>query len=140
MRAPPAVILVRHAESQHHVLGLTGGWTDTSLTERGQRQAAIVAMRLRRELGAARVRVYSSDLRRAVETADVIAKSFGVTADLDARLREHNNGVAANLTHEEARARWPEWYGRSLPLDEAIYPESETARQLYDRCAGFIDT
>jgi len=139
MSRPPVVILVRHGESQHHVLGLTGGWTDTPLTQLGEKQARLVAARLRRELGDAPVRVVTSDLVRAAQTAEAIAAAFGVTAELDDRLREHNNGEAANLTHDEARARWPEWYGEPLPLDTVIYPGSETARAFFERCAGFID-
>ena len=138
MATSRTVILVRHGESEHHVRGLTGGWTDTPLTPLGQRQAALVAARLRAELSDASVRVITSDLMRAAQTAEAIAKAFGVPVETDARLREHNNGDSANLTHEEARTRWPDWYGRSLPLDEAIYPGSETARQLYDRSAAFI--
>jgi probable phosphoglycerate mutase len=139
MSRPPVVILVRHGESRHHVLGLTGGWTDTPLTPLGEQQAQLVAARLERELAGASVRVYTSDLKRAAQTAASIAAALGVAAEPDARLREHNNGDAADLTHDEARERWPDWYGRPLPLDEVIYPGSETARAFFDRCAAFID-
>lgn len=139
MPAPPVVILVRHAQSQHHVMGLTGGWTDTPLTDLGHEQARLVAARLGDELGQMPVRLITSDLKRAAQTAAAIGTALGVQVEADARLREHNNGESANLTHEQALARWPDWYGKPLPLDEAIYPGSETARELYTRARGFID-
>jgi probable phosphoglycerate mutase len=33
------IILIRHAESEHNILGLTGGWSDTQLTDKGRKQA-----------------------------------------------------------------------------------------------------
>ena len=38
MPPPPAIIIVRHGQSEHHVRGLTGGWTDTPLTALGHGQ------------------------------------------------------------------------------------------------------
>jgi probable phosphoglycerate mutase len=89
---PQAVILVRHGQSEHHVRGLTGGWTDTPLTALGHEQARLLAARLRAELPEQDVSVVTSDLARASQTATHIADAFGITHALDARLREHNNG------------------------------------------------
>lgn len=99
---PPLVILVRHAESEHHVRGLTGGWTDTPLTALGHEQARRLASRLHHELGDRPIRVLTSDLRRARETADHVSAALGIEPVLDRRLREYNNGAAANLTLDEA--------------------------------------
>jgi probable phosphoglycerate mutase len=96
LQKPRLAILVRHAQSEHHVLGLTGGWTDTPLTALGHEQSRLVAARLTDELGVTPVRLYSSDLVRAHETARHIGEAFGVEAVLDERLREHNNGECAN--------------------------------------------
>jgi len=59
------IILVRHAQSQHHVNGLTGGWTDTGLTDLGRRQAAYLVSRLKQELEGKLVRMVCSALKRA---------------------------------------------------------------------------
>ena len=95
-------------------------------------------MRLAQELDGARVSLYTSDLVRASQTAEAIAGALGVKPVADARLREHNNGECANLTHEEAFERYPGVYGQVLPLDEAAYPGAETARALFDRAGAFI--
>jgi probable phosphoglycerate mutase len=136
---PPLVILVRHTESQHHVARLTGGWTDTPLTERGREQAARTGRRLRDELSGRRVRLYSSDLLRAAETASLIGEALGVAVEPEPLLREHNNGECAGLTHDEAAARYPDTWLMPVPLDRRPYPGAETPREFYARAGAFID-
>lgn len=133
------VILVRHAESEHHVKRLSGGWTDTPITELGHQQAHLVAQRLKLELGETPVRLFSSDLLRTQDTARHIADALGVEPMLDERLREFNNGEAAGLTIEELERRFP---GPAQPwgLDHRQWPSGETWREFYARAGGFIDT
>jgi probable phosphoglycerate mutase len=139
MPSPPLIVIVRHAQSQHHVLRLTGGWTDTPLTEVGHEQARLVAARLAEELRGRRVSLYSSDLQRAAQTAQHLSEALGAPIELDARLREHNNGAAANLTIEEAAKRWPDTWAVPVPLDTRAYEGAETPREFYDRAGAFID-
>ncbi|MBD3404563.1 MAG: histidine phosphatase family protein, partial [Candidatus Lokiarchaeota archaeon] len=61
------LILVRHGESHHIVEDISGGWTDTPLTERGQRQAQAVANRLFDMFDSRDFTLFSSDLMRASE-------------------------------------------------------------------------
>lgn len=133
-----SVILIRHAESEHHVKGLSGGWTDTPLTELGHRQAEAAAVRLRAELGGIPVRLFSSDLLRTQDTARHIADAFGVEPVLDWRLREFNNGEAANLTIDETRRRWPET-SRPWKPDHRQWPGGETMREFHSRAGAFLD-
>jgi probable phosphoglycerate mutase len=138
MPPPRLIILARHGQSEHHVRRMTGGWTDMPLTALGHEQSRRLAARLKAELGDASVAVYTSDFQRAAETAAHVAAAFGVEAIVDARLREHNNGAAANMTIEEARAAFP---GAQEPwlIDDHPYPESESGRELFERAAGFLD-
>lgn len=135
--ARPIVILVRHAESEHHIRRLSGGWTDTPLTELGREQAEAVANRLKREV-AGPVRVYTSDLKRAAETAAPIAAAFAVPAIGDWRLREHNNGEAIDLTIDEMLERFPQ---RPFPHppDHRPFPGGETAREFRARVDSFME-
>jgi probable phosphoglycerate mutase len=131
------IILVRHAQSEHHVNGLTGGWTDTGLTDLGRRQAACLASRLKQESEHTPVRFYCSDLKRALETAEIVGQEIGITPQLVPELREFNNGVAAGMMREEADKLRRE---PSEPLsDWQPYPQSETLGQFYRRVAGFMD-
>jgi broad specificity phosphatase PhoE len=65
------------------------GISDSPLNEEGRRQLARTAMRLAGEEIHA---VYASDLRRAIESAEPIARAHGLTVRTDARLREQNLG------------------------------------------------
>lgn len=133
----PTLIVVRHAESVHHVTGLTGGWTDTGLTELGQRQAGLLAARLRGELGRQPLRILSSDLQRARQTADPIGRALGRSIELVPALRELDNGAAAGMTQEQARGIAVE---PSPPLlDWQPYPGAETWRRFYARVVGFME-
>jgi len=139
MTSPRLIVIVRHAQSEHHVLRLTGGWTDTPLTEAGHEQARVLAARLTAELAGHRVSLYSSDLQRAAQTAEHLGAAFRAPVSFDERLREHNNGAAANMTIEEAAARYPETWDINVPLDMRAYEGAETPREFNDRAGAFID-
>lgn len=85
---PTRLVFIRHADSVHKVKGVVGGPLGCQgLTDLGQQQARGLAGRLANELAAAGpVAVYSSVLRRAVETASPIAAALGVSAAEDCGL------------------------------------------------------
>jgi broad specificity phosphatase PhoE len=97
------IYLVRHAQSVHHVTQLTGGWTDTGITELGRRQAELTGTRLASLIDdESTVSFISSDLKRAKETGGILSGHMGLEMVLDSGLRELNNGSAAGLTRQEA--------------------------------------
>jgi|ERR1019366_1495252 probable phosphoglycerate mutase len=135
---PKHITLIRHGESQHHVKGLTGGWTDTGLTEQGNRQAEAAARELATwDLGTG-VELISSDLLRARETTEAITRQLkGIAPVYYSELRELNNGRAKGLTREAAKKI-------ALPVttptcDWIPYPEAENWRMLSARAWGFMD-
>jgi broad specificity phosphatase PhoE len=131
------LFLVRHGESEHHVRGLTGGWTDLPLTARGLEQAARTAEHLARTIGDRPVSLFSSDLRRASMTAATIAERLGLSVVEDPGLRELNNGRAAGLTQAEAKDR--ELPRTEPAVDWTPYPEAETWRAMTDRVAECME-
>ncbi len=138
MTTPRDLILVRHGESEHHVRGLTGGWTDTALTDRGRYQAERVGRALAATSCQADTWFLSSDLLRARQTAEIIAKHTGIRPEFHAKLRELNNGAAKNKTLEEAKQI-------ALPLtkpavDWGPYPEAESWRTMTNRLMAFLAT
>ncbi len=135
----PLIILVRHGEAEHLVSNLTGGWTDTSLTENGRLQAKAVAEWLHEELHGKKLNLYCSDLKRAKETAEPIAEVLGLSPGYYIELREKNNGKAAGLTVEEAEKYFTEPPSNKFPLDWLPYEGGETWRQFYARVCGFMD-
>lgn len=132
-----AIVLVQHCQSEHHVNDLTGGWTDTPLTDLGRRQAVCVAGRLKDMIGDAPCRIWTSDLKRAFQTADVIGQEFRLVPVQVRDLREFNAGIAAGKTRawaKEHAARGPE-----TNLDRQPFPESETPRTFYERTVRCLD-
>lgn len=97
------LLLLRHAESEWNAQGRWQGQSDTSLTERGRRHAAEAGPLL-----AAFDMLVSSDLRRARESAELIAAGAGIEAIItEPRLRERNAGPWQGLTRDEIERDWP---------------------------------
>jgi len=88
------IYVVTHTESRHHVQRRVGGWYDSGLTGRGQRQADAVATRLGALIATPAPRLVSSNLTRARETAARIATRFDVPLEQSGDLRELSYGVA----------------------------------------------
>jgi broad specificity phosphatase PhoE len=123
------ILLARHGESDWNRSKRWQGFTDRPLTEVGRQQAAVLAERLEdTELDA----VYSSDLRRARETAEVVARSKGLPVETTPDLREVDVGSWSGLTRAEAEARHPEGYARWLQGAEG-WEDGETYGQLGER-------
>ncbi|MGD9496936.1 MAG: histidine phosphatase family protein [Armatimonadota bacterium] len=97
------IILVRHGQADHALRGLMGGWTDSSLTDLGREQARVTGEHLATLLGESDFGVYSSDLRRAQQSAEIIGECVGLAPIYDEDLREFNNGEAANLSVNAAQ-------------------------------------
>ncbi len=106
------IILVRHAQSVWNEIGRWQGHADPPLAESGREQARAVA----RRLGSWPIdAIYSSDLIRAVETAQAIGEATGLEPIIDPRWRERGFGAAEGLTAEEIAAQYPEaWASRAF--------------------------
>jgi broad specificity phosphatase PhoE len=102
---PTTLILLRHGETEWNLSGRWQGQAaDTRLTELGRQQARVVALRLRSYPIHA---IYSSDLLRAFETAQIVGQALGVAPLADPALRESDIGAWTGLTWEEIAARFP---------------------------------
>lgn len=131
------LFLLRHGEADHLVRDLMGGWSDTHLTERGRLQARRAGQRLAQLLAGQPFQFYCSDLARARETADEVARVLGVEPVLAPEAREWNNGDAANLTREQAKRIELPCIGNRL--DWIGFPRAESWRQMNLRIRGFLD-
>jgi len=105
------LLLARHGETDWNRARRWQGHADRPLTERGWAQAAALAERL---ADIALDAVYASDLRRARDTAAVVAARQGIEVIELRELREVDVGSWEGLTREEAEARFPEGYRRWL--------------------------
>jgi broad specificity phosphatase PhoE len=101
--------LVRHGETDWNEEDRWQGHHDLPLSASGRAQAAAAAARLADER---LTQLHSSDLRRAAETAQVIAEACALDVQSSAALREIDVGNWAGLTRSEAKERFPEGYAR----------------------------
>ncbi len=98
------LLLIRHGETQWNTEARIQGHRDIGLSERGLRQARVLARFLASSAIAA---VYSSDLSRASATAQPLADALALALRTDVRLRERGFGLFEGSTYEEAQANWP---------------------------------
>lgn len=106
MTAVKDLFVVTHTQSIHHLENKVGGWYDTDLTPRGRQDAEATAERLVALVGQREVEIFSSDLRRASQTAAAIAKRFERPVTETADLREISYGVAGGQPQEWLDARY----------------------------------
>ncbi|HVE91882.1 MAG TPA: histidine phosphatase family protein [Actinomycetota bacterium] len=98
-------LIVRHAESEWNALGRWQGWGDPPLSPVGREQAAAAVSRLRGLRGA----VAASSLRRARETAEIIAAGLGLRPpEIHDGLREIDVGEWTGRTHAEIARDYPD--------------------------------
>lgn len=103
--------LIRHGQTAWNLEGRWQGHTDQPLNEKGLDQARFARSELREQPFVA---VYSSDLQRAMVTAEIIAEPHGLPIKTDPALREINLG---------------EWEGQLLTDIPTLYPEAWAERQ-----------
>jgi broad specificity phosphatase PhoE len=99
------IFLARHGETDWNREGRWQGWADPPLNERGRDQARELAEQLRATPFDA---VYSSDLARAHETAEIVAKPHRMAVVADPGLREIDVGSWSGLTRAELDERFPD--------------------------------
>jgi broad specificity phosphatase PhoE len=128
------LLLVRHGETDWNRDGRWQGHSDTHLNDIGREQALRVAA----ELHDVDV-VYSSDLARARETAEIIAGALGLDVRFDPRLRERSFGAWEGLTAPEIEADFREAHARWLAGDGAGADDAEPFAAFGARVTGFLE-
>lgn len=125
------VIAIRHGETTWNAETRMQGQLDVPLNEVGRRQAGLVAAALADEAIDA---LYASDLARALQTAEPLARACGRTVVADPSLRERCFGVFQGLTFDEVEARWPGDSRRWRHREPDFAPEgAETLRDFAAR-------
>ncbi|MCR4334947.1 MAG: histidine phosphatase family protein [archaeon] len=130
------IFIVRHGETDWNNLGRKQGHVQTHLNETGRKHAEMLASYFAKENISA---IYSSDLFRAVETAEIIAKSHNLKVLQDSFLREIDLGTCEGLTKDEMRLRFPEFFSeRKKNYFNTPYPNGESRADVRDRVKKFF--
>ncbi len=129
--------IVRHGQTDWNLLGKTQGHGDSSLTKEGISQTNSLADFLENENIDM---IFSSDLGRAIQTADIIGNKLGLNINKTESLREMNFGLWEGLLIDEIKNNHKEIYDtwRNAP-HLANIPGGETLDIIKDRVDRFIN-
>lgn len=118
--------LVRHGQDDETI---RGGWSNHPLTKEGIRQAEILSEDVSSlTVGA----IYSSDLCRAMQTAQLLADKLHLPVVPLPQFREVNNGDLAGMKNNLALERYPGLFWNQLDWEQR-YPCGERPKQFYER-------
>ena len=128
------LLLIRHGESALGSQGRYAGHFDTPLTPNGKRQVARLCPRFERHHVH---EIYSSDLSRCRDTAEILAG--GREIFVTRKLRELDFGAWEGCTHDELIRSAPSRYGRWLAAPHSIHPpRGESLPHLIKRVHSFV--
>jgi probable phosphoglycerate mutase len=133
------IITIQHTQAEHHVKKMVGGDTDWPLTEIGKEQAHNIGKNIKTLINSnEKSIIYSSDLIRAKQTAEIVNEYLNFPIIFKQELREISMG--------EAKGKSKEWYGQNcvpkgnIPLIKyRPFPSAETYEEVYNRIFPIID-
>ncbi|MBX3289438.1 MAG: histidine phosphatase family protein [Acidobacteria bacterium] len=130
------IYLVRHGQSDGNAQGRFGGHGPTPLSELGKAQADVTA-RLLADEGVSVI--YSSDLARAIQTAEPLAELTGSEIHSTSAFRERHVGVLEGLTFDESKKQYPEDYFALINRDvQHVITNGESYKQLLQRTSNAL--
>jgi probable phosphoglycerate mutase len=122
--------LVRHGKDDDTV---RGGWSDSPLTDIGIAQAKTLAETIFCNQTVYKInKIYSSDLPRAIQTAELISEKLNLQISMLSQFRETNNGVFAGMKNEIANKEYPNLFWNTLEWEQP-YPGGESPKEFYER-------
>lgn len=130
------IITIQHTQSVHHTNGMVGSWTDWELSELGVQQANRIGKKLKTELLQKKFVMYSSDLLRAKQTAQIVGKHLCLTPVLRAELRERNLGKCCGKSVQWLRDNQEM---QEKTVDDRLFSDAESRRDEWNRLKPFYD-
>jgi broad specificity phosphatase PhoE len=133
------ILLIRHGQTDWNLTKRAQGHIDQPLNDTGRQQSERLAARL---AGWPIAAIYSSDLRRASETAAIVGRKHALAPLLDVAFRERNGGIFEGHTAEEQRRLYPDElrafleFGQPPPGVESNLDLARRATPALERIAG----
>ena len=131
------IILARHGETEWNVEQIFRGRIDIELNETGVRQAELLAEYLSNlKIDA----VYSSPLKRALKTAEMIASHHKLDVEIAPGLIDFDYGKWQGLPHQEVKDKYKELYGKWLKNPHQVkMPDGESLNDVRERALSVVD-
>jgi broad specificity phosphatase PhoE len=125
------IILARHGETEWNVAEVFRGQIDIDLNETGVKQAELLSGYLSTSAIAA---VYSSPLKRALKTAEIIAQPHKIKVDVEPDLIDFNFGKWQGLSHQEVKEKYRDLYATWITHPEQVrMPDGEALEDVSKR-------
>lgn len=140
------IVLVRHGESIMNKietrLNMFCGALNVPLTEKGKNQAESIS---NNEYILSLDKVYSSNLIRAYETAEIMIQNTSLKIIVDKRLRERSLGIFEGEFRDELEIKYPEYFRKEDNLKfrrdfVAKAPEGENYTDVVERVSSFLNS
>ncbi|NCF66636.1 MAG: histidine phosphatase family protein [Chloroflexi bacterium] len=129
------ILLIRHGLTDWNAEHRWQGHEDIPLNATGTDQARALARRL---AGWPIQALYSSDLLRAAQTADILAAAVGLPVTRDSAWRERDVGAFQGLTHAEIQAQYPNEFAE-MTRGTINPPHGEDTQKLHARAVSAFD-
>jgi len=129
------IIYVRHAESLWNPIGRYQGRLDPELSERGHKQAPLIAQALKKYNPTA---LYSSPLKRTYQTAQYISVETNLPIITDTDIIEIDHGDWSGLFIEEVKEKYPDMFREWIYEPHKVkFPNGESLIDVYNRVKNF---
>lgn len=136
------LLIARHGQTDWNIEPMRcQGWIDTDLNDTGKIQAEAIARQLRAEKIS---RIFTSHLKRALQTAEIISSRLDIPYTVDPRLAEAKKGDWQGKTFNEIEKEypdlWPKWlqspFSAPIPggesVQEAVQRLAMTIKEIFD--------
>lgn len=132
------LIIWRHGETDHNASGIWQGQLDTELSQKGRDQAQTAAAAIAAAYSPSVI--VSSDLKRAADTAHLLASQVRLTVRQDVRLREIHAGLWQGMTAGDVAEQFPEAQA-ALAAGEDIQRgvDGESLSQVAERTRAAVE-
>jgi len=130
------IITIQHTQSVHHTNGMVGSWTDWNLSDLGKEQAEWIGLKLKEETKGKDFILYSSDLLRARQTAEIVSRHLSITPVFTEVLRERNLGMAVGKSVAWLRENME---CQEKTVDDRMFHDAESRRDVWNRLIGFYE-
>ncbi len=134
------ILIIRHGQTAWNKKKRLQGHSDIPLNEEGRLQALTLAETLQDEPLDA---IFSSDLQRAWQTANEIARCHQLPVEIDKSLRERCYGICEGMMSDEIKMTYPELYEAWYAADpDLFFPDgerkTESPRQFHHRASNAL--
>lgn len=121
------IYLFRHGLDDESYIG---GYSDVGLIEEGVKQVNESALWLKENISGIN-KIYTSDVKRAIQTSELVNSYLNLDIELKKELRELDKGLLNGMDKEKAKKEFPDYMGEIDIYTK--YPNGESMVELYER-------